>query len=144
MYQKVLVPLDGSKESERVFPQFNSELALDGEVLLLQVVPRAKTRHLEGHIIILGSQVEEAARSEAMVYLRQVARETGGEDNERWRCETIVAESVAKGILTVADTAGADLIAMYTHERKGLARVFSGSVASEVKKRASTEVRVFT
>ena len=38
----------------------------------------------------------------------------------------------------------ADLIAMYTHQRKGLARVFSGSVASEVKKRASTEVRVFT
>ena len=143
MYQKVLVPLDGSKEAEGVFSKFQGELAPAGEVLLFQVVPRARTLHIEGGLIILASQVEESARFEAMVYLRGVLRDAGG-DPERWRCETIVAESVAQGILDVAGATGVDLIAMYTHERKGLARILGGSVAGAVRKRASTEVRVFT
>ena len=66
MYQKVLVPLDGSNEAEGVFPRFQAELAPDGQVILLQVIQRAKTMVFEGGAIVLASQVEEAARSEAM------------------------------------------------------------------------------
>ena len=51
---------------------------------------------------------------------------------------------MARGILEVAAGASVDLIAMYTHDRKGLARIFRGSVAREVQRRASIEVRVFT
>ena len=39
---------------------------------------------------------------------------------------------------------GVDLIAMYTHDRKGLARLIKGSIANEVKQSAPIEVRVFT
>ena len=35
MYRKVLIPLDGSKESEGVFVLVRGELAPDGEVVLL-------------------------------------------------------------------------------------------------------------
>jgi len=37
----------------------------------------------------------------------------------------------------------ADLIAMYTHDRKGLARLVKGSIAAKVERGAPTEVRVF-
>jgi nucleotide-binding universal stress UspA family protein len=36
-----------------------------------------------------------------------------------------------------------DLIAMYTHDRKGIARLIKGSIASDVSKIAPIEVKVF-
>ena len=44
MYRRILIPLDGSKESEGVFALIRGELAPDGEVVLLQVIPPAKTQ----------------------------------------------------------------------------------------------------
>ncbi len=38
---------------------------------------------------------------------------------------------------------GVDLIAMYTHDRKGLVRLIKGSIAAQVERASSTEVRVF-
>ena len=44
MYQKVLIPLDGSRESEMVIPKIQPELAEDGEVILLKIIPPLKER----------------------------------------------------------------------------------------------------
>ena len=74
--------------------------------------------------------------------MRNVARQSGG--SEAWRCEAFVFDSVAQGITEFAHREGVDLIAMYTHDRKGLGRLMKGSVAREVHRIASTEVRVFT
>ena len=143
MYQKVLAPLDGSKESEGVLSRFKQELAPDGEVILLMVIPPRKTQALGGGHVILGSQREEAERAYALNYLRHAARQEG-EAPGQWRCEVIIAGSVGAGIVDFATWEGADLIAMYTHDRKGLARLFKGSIASDVQRTATTEVRLFT
>ena len=42
MYQKILVPLDGSREAERVIGPMQDELAPEGVFVLLQVIPRPK------------------------------------------------------------------------------------------------------
>ena len=44
MYQKVLIPLDGSKEAERVLPAVEDKISEQGEVIFLQVVPGKLTR----------------------------------------------------------------------------------------------------
>ena len=36
-----------------------------------------------------------------------------------------------------------NLIAMYTHDRKGLAKLMKGSIAEKVQKKAATEVQIF-
>jgi len=141
MYQKVLIPLDGSKEAEEVFPLVQNELTEDGEVILVQVIPPARTQKIGDHII-LASQQEEADRSEAMAYLRSLARQQDW-SADNWRLEVEVANSVADGIVRLADRAAVDLIAMYTHDRKLLARHVKRSIAREVQRRSSTEVRVF-
>ncbi len=141
MYRKVLIPLDGSKEAEEVFPLVQNELTEDGEVILVQVVPPARTQKIGEHII-LASQQEEADRSEAMAYLRSLARQQDA-SADNWRLEVEVANSVADGIVRLADREAVDLIAMYTHDRKLLARHVKRSIAREVQRRASTEVRVF-
>ena len=141
MYQKVLIPLDGSKEAEEVFPLVQNELEADGEVILVQVIPPARTQKVGDHII-LASQQEEADRSEAMAYLRSLSRQQEwAADN--WRLEVEVANSVADGIVRLADREAVDLVAMYTHDRKLLARHVKRSIAREVQRRCATEVRVF-
>ena len=141
MYQKVLIPLDGSKEAEEVFPLVQNELNEDGEVILVQVIPPARTQKIGEHII-LASQQEEADRSEAMAYLRSLVRQQDW-SADNWRLQVEVANSVADGIVRLADREAVDLIAMYTHDRKLLARHVKRSIAREVQRRASTEVRVF-
>ena len=141
MYQKVLIPLDGSKEAEEVFPLVQNELATDGEVILVQVIPPARTQKIGEHII-LASQQEEADRSEAMAYLRSLARQQDW-PADNWRLEVEVANSVADGIVRLAGRESVDLVAMYTHDRKLLARHVKRSIAREVQRRCSTEVRVF-
>ena len=136
MYRKVLVPLDGSRESEEVLTQLQGELAPDGEVTLLKVISPMSSRSVGGGNIILGSQLEENERSEASDYLRDVARRERG-DSVRWGYQVVVARSVPQGIVDFAMHHEPDLIAMYTHERKGLARLFKGSVAAEVQRNAA-------
>ena len=142
MYKRVLIPLDGSKEAEGVFPRIKNEVALDGEVILLMIVSPGKTQTAGGGYVILGTQLEEDARMAALSYLKSVARDMKGNPGQ-WRCEVAVADSVSKGIMEFARRERVDYIAMYTHIRRGLGRIFKVSVVAEVQRSASAEVKVF-
>ena len=48
MYQKILVPLDGSEDSEQVLPVVQDVLTLGGEVLLIKIVQPIQTRIAAG------------------------------------------------------------------------------------------------
>ena len=139
MYTKVLVPLDGSGEAEAVLPKIRGELAPDGEVILLRVIAPARSHVVGGHLLS-ADQLIENERSRAMTYLKRVIDKLEG-DIERWRREVAVRKSVAEAIADFARQEEADLIAMYTHDRKGLARLIKGSVAREVQRMAETEVK---
>ncbi len=141
MSQKILVPLDGSAEAEGVLPLVRDLMTSESEVILFQVIPPGKSQRLGEHVL-LGSEVEEAKRSEVMTYLKRVINQLG-ETTGRWRCEVAVSGSVAEGIVGFAVREGVDLIGMYTHDRKGLAKLIRGSIAEKVQRRAPIEVRVF-
>jgi nucleotide-binding universal stress UspA family protein len=133
--------LDGSKESEGVFSAVRDELAPDAEVVLVQVIPPGKT-HVVGNQLLLSSQWEDAERSKAEAYLKGVIRQLSG-DSDRWRYHVAIAESVSDGIVDTARQNDVDLIAMYTHDRKGLAALVKKSIARDVQKKAPIEVKVF-
>jgi nucleotide-binding universal stress UspA family protein len=141
MYRKVLIPLDGSREAELVIPKIQPELTEDAEVTLLTIIPPLKGETL-GQITVTSSEREEAARVKEIDYLREVMQRLGGAPG-RWYCEAIVWESVPEGIASFADREGVEVIAMYTHDRKGLAKLIKGSIAEKVQRRAPIEVKVF-
>ena len=141
MYNKFLVPLDKSKEAEKVLPMIKGQLAAGGEVILLHIIPVFKSQKVGEHVVP-GHQREEAERVRTMDYLRGVAKELSG-DKVRYRCEVFVSDSVADGIMQVATQWAVDAIAMYTHDRKGLAKLIKGSIAEKVRRRAPIEVQVF-
>lgn len=141
MYSKVLIPSDGSKDAERVFPLIEKELSPGAEVVLLQITPPGKTYTVGGRVIP-GTQLEENERSKLMSYCRTLVDRIGG-GSVRWRCEVAISESVPKGIVDFATQEGVELIAMYTHDRKGIARLVKGSIAQDVRRRSPIEVKVF-
>ena len=141
MYDKVLVPLDQSEESEGLLPLVDELLNPGGEGILLHIIPPGQTRAM-GEFVMLASQVEDAGWGRAIAHLRRIAGQISVESG-RWRCEVAISGSVADGIVDIARREEVDLIAMYTHDRKGLAKLLKGSIAEKVQKRASNEVQVF-
>ena len=141
MYQKVLVPLDKSRESEGVLDAMSELVNPEGEAILLNISPPRRSTWM-GEFVLLGSQQEEGDRNIAIDYLRSAAKQLA-ESSVKSRCEVTVSDSVAEGIVKFAEQENADLIAMFTQDRKGLARLVKGSVAKEVQRRATTQVRVF-
>jgi nucleotide-binding universal stress UspA family protein len=134
MYTRILVPLDGSKRAERILP-FVEKLALgfNSEVIFLQVV-QTDFAYISSYSYYTDAGLEKAEREkirgEAEAYL-------GGQQGE-FREKGIQARSlvtegpVVRTIINVAEREGADLIAMASHGRTGLTRVFYGSVAAGV------------
>jgi len=141
MYQKILVPLDRSdKECGGVLAMAKDLLAPGGEGILLHVIPPG-VPILVGLYIVPASQVEEDETTKALKYLGHLAdqlRHVSGQ----WRCEVAVSGSVAKEIVTYAVREKVDLIAMYTQDRTGLAKLIKGCIAEKVQQKSPIEVRI--
>ena len=76
-----------------------------------------------------------------MEYLRTVS-ESLADASMRSRCEVIISSSVVYAIVKFAELEKADLIMMYTHDRKGLAKLIKGSIAEKVSRKATIEVQI--
>ena len=139
MYKTILVPLDGSKRAEMILPHVE-ELAghYNSKVIFLQVVEQVS--------FVMGD--EEACRAnwelhqkeqdklnkEAKFYLSALQ----GEFRERGikAVSRVVHGYVAREIMSAAEREEADLIAIASHGRSGLTRVFYGSVTASILHRA--------
>jgi nucleotide-binding universal stress UspA family protein len=132
MYKKILVPLDGSRRAEAIMPHVE-ELAQqqENEVVLLQIIEPAMTvadpySAISDYRAYMQITAEDTAEAK-----RYLARWQGALNAKGIRAITVVENGpVVKHILAVAAREGADLIAMASHGRTGLSRVFYGSVAS--------------
>ena len=136
MYSTILVPLDGSKRAEAILPHVE-ELAqrFDAKVVLLQVVePLPAIVGPEGTYIDWREEDRELQTQQAREYLDTVKEKLDKEHvDARIR---VVQGPVVEGITSTAEREHADLIALASHGRSGLSRVFYGSVAAGVLHRA--------
>ena len=136
MYDVILVPLDGSKRAEAILRHVE-EIALrfDAKVIFLQVVeptPPTQTLGPLGDIGLYQENLEEQME-QAESYLstlRGEFREKGIEARTHVAYGTVV-----ETIVNTAQRESADLIAMASHGRSGLSRVFYGSVTAGVLQR---------
>ncbi len=147
MYHCILVPLDGSKRAEAILPHVE-ELAMrfGAKVIFLHVVepPPIVT---DSEIIDSGAsylegfqeQMEEMTK-QAGLYLENVQgefREKGIESRVH-----VGYGPVVEGVINIARSQDADLIAIASHGRTGLSRVFYGSVTAGVLHRADRPLLV--
>ena len=138
MYERVLVPLDGSRLAEGILP-FILQIAspLDLEVVLIYVVRPIAPQAIEGTRHFTVDDV--AARlKEAREYLAPVAANLR-EGGVRVTTDVRHGEPVAE-IVAAARETEAGLIAMTTHGRTGFGRLLFGSVAEAVLRQAEIPV----
>jgi len=131
--KKVLVPLDGSKESEAVIPHIE-ELAskLETEIFLLQVVPRIyQTIACDGYDAIIPTESDiESNRVLASNYLEKVAAKLQRKNvTVKSKVEIGI---VSEEIIRLAEEMSVDMVAMSTHGRSGIGRWVFGSIADRV------------
>jgi nucleotide-binding universal stress UspA family protein len=130
MFKTILVPVDGSRRAEAILPHVE-DLAQQsqGKLVLLQVVepPTYITNEPGGMLPVLDDELFRELLHDAETYL---ARVQGGLRSKGIEAKTRVGVgSVVSQIMKAAQEEQADLIAMASHGRTGLTRVFYGSVA---------------
>ena len=131
MYKTILVPLDGSKRAERILPHVeNLALSLKAKVVFLQVVVYPNIVGYYETEILLHRQDIEQLEKQANEYLTALKGEFREKGIEAKAC--VVNGSVVREIIDCSEREGADLVAMTSHGRSGLARAFYGSVAAGV------------
>ena len=136
MYNTILVPLDGSERAETILRHVeNLAQRYDATVILIQVIePVPHSTGLEKTYVVLREEYERRTR-QAELYLADVQERL---DEKGIHSQTHVLHgSVVDQIITFAEREGVDLIAMASHGRSGLSRVFYGSVAAGVLHRVS-------
>ena len=141
MYKNILVPLDGSKRAENILKHVEQlAFCYGAKVVFLQVLkPPTRTDYAIPHPEIYERQLDDQRR-EAEIYLdsqKGQFREKNIESKTQ-----VVFGSVVKEILRVAEGEKVDLIAICSHGRGGLLRLFYGSVASGVLNRVDRPLLV--
>jgi len=137
MFERILVPLDGSPRAELILSQVGRILKReDAEVLLLRIViPIPDSGIAEEDRSLL-----DETRHEAEAYIQNlVKRFTDQGAKARGR---VIVGSPSETILEVAEEEGSTMIAMTTHGRTGLSRWFMGSVAEKVVRASNVPVLV--
>jgi CRP-like cAMP-binding protein/nucleotide-binding universal stress UspA family protein len=142
MYLKVLVPLGGSKNAERVLPLVEKVVAPGGEVILLRILPMYPPVTM-GWPADCASLQAQQERATAIAYLEDVA-ESFSNPSIRCRYEIASAKSVADGIADFAARERVDLVAMYSGNRTGIAALVGHTVAENVRRKTPIEVKVFS
>lgn len=147
MFQRILVPLDGSARAERALPMAAKiARASGGSILLLQVVasPSESWVYRSQDMVLtrLTRRTREAQRAvEGLIYLAGVAQLPGLAAVET---ETLVCSGagVASTILDVAHSHDVALIVLCSRGYTGFKRWVQGSVAWQVARKTPVPVLV--
>lgn len=145
MYGKILLPVDGSDVSEKVFNYVLSLMDDDTEIILLHVINNAYISNFSEEELlkdlsiprdeILGniSKVVRSQSDEILNKLKDDLETLLSDNNMNNKIEILNAEgNVSHTILEVADEDDIDLIIMASTGKTGLDRFLLGSVTEKV------------
>jgi nucleotide-binding universal stress UspA family protein len=146
MFERILVPLDGSRLSERALGHAARLATAPRSELFLLRVPEAKTMFVPasaGHFdygLLWPQQALERNSQEAREYLQEVCRRF---PDPALRLRILLSEGdPASVIVDTAAQEAIDLIVMSSHGYSGLARWMMGSVAERVVRTAHCPVLI--
>ena len=141
MYSRILVPLDGSSESEQVLPYARQiGRALGARLDVIRVMEPLRFDLAEPEALKYLAEATEGQRAQASEYLERMAatlRESGLESRA-----VFLEGSAAFEIIAETEKEPDTLLAMSTHGRAGAGRWFLGSVTDKVLHSVSTPLLV--
>jgi len=141
MYQRILVPVDGSTNAKRALQEAIKLADGTAELRLVYVVEESHSLDPIGYGAIDYAALLEAVRQTGKRTLAQAMEEV---QKSGMAAETSLLEANGERISTMIESAAknwkADLIVIGTHGRSGLNRLLLGSVAEDVARSATVPV----
>ena len=141
MYQRILIPVDGSPTSERALQEAIKLSDGKAQLRLIYVIEEGYPLDAEGYAVIDYAALQEAFRQTGERVLAQAAKTVR---RAGMTAETAVLDVPGERAASVIDSDAvswnADLIVIGTHGRKGVSRLLLGSVAEDVVRGASVPV----
>ena len=144
MFKRILLPTDGSEQSERAIQAgvgFAKELG--AEVVGLAAMP-------EFHTFTLNADMLEDSKQQFAVHAQQQAEqhlryivEAGAAAGVPCTCELVTSDDPHDAIIATARKRQCDLVVMASHGRKGIKGVLLGSETQKVLVNSSIPVLVF-
>ena len=141
LFRRILVPLDGSTVAEEILPHVTAVAKKYGAAVVLQ------------HVLIPATYSQKRIQDSQLPWWEddmEVAQTYLGEQAELMRklgvpttIDITIGESLSDSIMRAAARLRADLIAIGTRGRGGLARMIRGSVADKVVRCSRTSLLVF-
>ena len=140
-FRQILVPLDGSTLAEQILPRVITFAALEGsDVTLLHILsPQLFAPPTE--VAAINPAEFDEDFTVAQDYLLRIGKELR-RHGIAVRTDIVVSENIAEAIADFAGREQADMIAIATHGRGGVARMLRGSVADAVMHRAKKSMLV--
>ena len=140
-FERIVVPLDGSTLAEQILPRVLELAKLEeAEITLLNVlIPRS---YSQKEIVDPTLPWWEKDIAHAQSYLFRIAGRLR-RNGVAVTTDIVIGENVASAIGDFASRQKADLIAIATHGRGGLARMIRGSVADAIMHSARMSMLVF-
>ncbi len=132
-FNKILVPLDGSKNGEAALPYVRGLTnKLKAEITLLQVISPGQHVHTVGGLnyILFSEQQVATMEAEAKQYLDKVGKELM-KTKATIRSEVRTGQA-AQEIIKFAEETNTSLVAISTHGRSGIRQWISGSITYKV------------
>jgi nucleotide-binding universal stress UspA family protein len=145
MYQRILIPTDGSKLSAKAV-QTASQLAdLTGaQLIFLQVIPRYPVSYFEGGISVSAfdvGQIEKQWSDKAQAVVEELKRKSEARGIKA-KALTVKSDLIAESVIACAKKNKCDLIVMASHGRKGIKRLLLGSETTHVLTHSQIPVMV--
>jgi nucleotide-binding universal stress UspA family protein len=138
MYQTILVPLDGSARAEHILPHVeNLAIHYKAKVIFLQVMEPLQIVNPSLHVTSALTDTVKESLNDFNSRYEEINTYLSGRLGEFREKGIEVRKFVEQGpvvetIISVAQRENADLIAIASHGRSGMSRVFYGSVASGI------------
>ncbi|WP_232229020.1 universal stress protein [Methanobrevibacter wolinii] len=135
MYKKIIVPTDGSKNSEREIEKAINLLEPNGELVIVSVAVKVKAHSLQRQVDLNG--INKSLKEEATEKANAFASKIDSSVNVSVK---VSSGNPADEIVKIADKVDADLIVIASAGETGIQKFLIGSVATKVLKTSNVDV----
>jgi nucleotide-binding universal stress UspA family protein len=145
MYQKILLPTDGSKLSKKAMVNAIAMAKLcAAELVVVNVVPRYPMSYFEGAVPLAPndiSKIEASWTASGQTVVDGVAKAAAAK-GVATKTVVVRGDVVSDAVLATAKKYKCDLIIMASHGRKGIKRLLLGSETQHVLTHATIPVLI--
>ncbi len=145
MYQRILVPTDGSALSKKAVTSAIALAQLCGaELVALKVVPRYPQSYFEGGIALAPAEVKQVEKTwgDAGQAVVDAVKKAAAAKGITTKAVVVRSDVVSDAILAAAKKHKCDVVVMASHGRKGLKRLLLGSETQHVLTHSTIPVLV--